>query len=553
MIRYLFLVLFLLSSAVNAATYYVDCDNGNDSNDGSGTSVPKLTVGSITIGANDTIYIKSGTTCNEQISITVDGVTITNWPTDTDGERNFVTSPISFDPSGKWTIDGDNTRAYGILTTAASSVTITDGEIKNTTENGISFNLDTAATTDSNFTVTRVIVHAIGPGITITGEADYNNGTCFFARTGPSTGTAVLSTITYTDTVAYDCGKHGYDARWRVTNVTYNRALAYNNGLTGTGHGFSTHPLFAEFVGTTGWTDVDGGGAGTIYSRARTSTSDVEQRFINSTDNVILTKNTGTPTTPGTNEWGVNATTLYVNIGASLTGKTLLMKRHPHGPFIYTNSVSWGNLDGLTANEGHGFSADDLSGPAYYFGNYAYDNAGDGFKTLRGESIVWRGNISQSNDDSGFAITSCTNCEFTNNTADQNGTRGFWDGGVTSVNVDISNNIATNDATRGFSMETGTVAASGYSDVDNITFGNVNNGCTGVVNCTATDPMYAGGRVPRNREGLRLKAASTLRRDGTEQNVGNYIDGLGRAFSHPPTIGGMEAASGDEASTRTNR
>ncbi len=36
-------------------------------------------------------------------------------------------------------------------------------------------------------------------------------------------------------------------------------------------------------------------------------------------------------------------------------------------------------------------------------------------------------------------------------------------------------------------------------------------------------------------------------------NVGNYIDGLGRAFSHPPSIGGVEAASGDEILNRTAR
>lgn len=547
----LFLLLISFSLPSLAATYYVDCNSGNDSNDGSTAELAKLTVGSITIGANDTIYIKAGTTCEEQISLTVDGVTITNWPTDTDGAQNFATGVSSFTNAGKWIIDCAGSRNYGILATAVSNTTISDGEIRGCVENGISWNLDTASTTDSNFTVSRVIVHDVGPGITITGEADYNNGTCFFARTGPTTGTAVLSGLTFTDTVAYNCGKHGYDTRWRVTNVQHTRALAFNNGLTSTGHGFSIHPLFAEFIGTTGWTDVDGAGAGTVYSRARTSTSDAERLFINSTDNVILTKNTSTPTTPGSGEWGVDATTLYVNIGAALTGKTLLMKRHPHGPFIYTQCVSRNNVDSQAAAEGHGFSADDLSGPAYYFGSFAYDNAGDGFKTLRGESIVWRGTLSYSNDDSGYAITSCTNCEISNSVADSNGTRGFYDLGITSLNVDLTNLIATNDATRGFSFVAGTLAASGFSQANLYSYRNVNNSCTGVTCTTTIDPPYIGGSNPTTRDGFKLKSGSTLIGTGTPLNVGGYIGVDGRAFSIPnPAIGAFEA---QEILNRTTR
>ncbi len=537
------------------ATYYVDCTNGNNSNDGLSTGAPKLTVGNITIGASDVIRIKGGTVCNEQITLTsVDGVTIENWPSDSDSVN---------DTSGRWIIDGQNTRSYGILADRTTNTTISDGILRNATQNGHAWVNDSAGVTDSNMTLNRVIAHDIGPGIyPMSGESEFDNGTCFFARTGFNTGTAVLDGLTYNDTVAYNCGKHGYDTRWRLLNVTYNRAVAYEAGLTSTGHGFSIHPLFETFTAT-GWTDADGGGAGTVYYRDRSSNSNQERRFINSTNNVILDQNTGTPTAPSTNQWGVvsaggggactgNATVgcLYVNIGGALTGKTFIVKRFPHGPFIYNQCVSYNNRDSQSLVEGHGFSADDLSGPAVYNSSYAYGNEGDGFKTLRGESIVWRGNLSYLNGDSGFALTSCTNCELTNNTADSNVTRGFWDGGIVSVNVDITNNIATNDVARGFSMSAGTVAASGYSDASNITFNNANNGCTGVVNCTASDPGYVGGLTPTTKEGFRL-GTGAARRAGTDLNIGNYQDNGNRAFAHPPSIGAWEAASGDIATART--
>ena len=543
---YVFL-LCLLSVQAWGAIYFIHGDTGDDLNDGSSALAPKRTYGSITVSAGDYFYIKGGTTLEEQLSITADSITITNWPTDTAGAQNFATGDASYDTSGKWIIDCENTRQFGIYGRAISSLTMMDGEIKNCTENAVHVTADTAATTESNIAHVRLIAHDIGPGIASpSGETQYHIGTCFFARTAyPTvTGTAVLDGVTYTDTVAYNCGKHGYDTRWRVLNVRHVRALAYNSGLTATGHGFSIHPLFETFS-SSGWTNP----SSTIYCRDRSSNSNQERRVVESSANVILTQNTATPQTPASGEWGVvsqggggvcdgsdTVGFLYVNVGSVLTGKSFIVKRFPHGPFWYVDSVAHNNVDALSQAEGHGFSADDLSGPAYYINSYAYDNAGDGFKTLRGESIVWRGDISNSNDDSGFAITNCTNCEFTNNTANANGTRGFWDIGITSVNVDITNNLATNDVLRGFSMSAGTVAASGYSDADNNSYGNVNNGCSGVVNCATSDPSYLGGASPTSAAGFCLEPDSALLDAGTY--IGAYIYGYGgESLPNPSPIG----------------
>lgn len=530
--RYLALLLCALSMQVGAVTYYIDCTGGSDANNGLSTGAPKLTVGSITLGANDSLNIKGGSVCAEQISITsLSGVTIAAYG------------------AGKWIIDGGNARSYGILATSTDNTTISDGEIYGATENAISWNNDTAATTKTTFTVNRVTAHDIGPGLaTPSGEAQFNDGTCFFARSGPSTGTAVLTRLTYNNTIAYNCGKHGYDTRWRVESVLHNRAVAYRSGLSATGHGFSSHPLFAN---TGGWALV----SGNIYTRDRSSAADQERRIVNSTDSTVLLQNTSTPLTPGTNEWGVIAAggggactnnvslgCLTVNIGGAITGKTFIVKRMPHGPFTYLECTAYDNVDSQLANEGHGFSADDLSGPARYFSSLAYGNAGHGFTTLRGENIQWVGNVAFDNGGSGIHFNNCTNCEVTNNSVSANTTRGIWDAGITSINVDITNTIAISDRTRGMSVVAGTSGAAGFSSSNNYSFNNSTNACSNVT-CVEADTKLTGGPYPTTAADFRLEAASPLIRAGVY--VGPYSDYRGCPFWNPPSIGAYEICAGD--------
>lgn len=523
--RSLALACLVLALPAWGATYYVDCDNGNNGNDGSSTALAKLTVGNITIAGSDTVYIKGGTTCREQITLTsIDGVTIANWPSDTDDE------------AGAWIIDGENTRSYGILADRTSNTTISDGEIKNATQNAIAWVNDSAGVTDTNMTLNRVVAHDIGPGVyPMSGESQFDDGTCFFARTGPNTGTAVLNGLTYNDTAAYNCGKHGYDTRWRLLNVTHNRAVAYETGLTSTGHGFSAHPLFETFT-STGWTDADGGGAGTIYYRDRSSNANEERRIVETSAATILTQNTGTPTAPANGEWGRvvagaggacagNATVgcLYVNVGGVLTGKTFIVKRFAHGPFVYNQCRAYNIRDTFALSEGHGFSMDDLSGPGVYNGSYAYDNEGHGFTTLRGESVQWLGSIARNNALSSFHFNNCTNCEASNTVGAGSGTRAYWDGGFTSVNVDLTNNVAINDAVRGFNMSAGTAAASGFSSAANYSHNNDTNTCANVT-CTEADPQFIGGANPTTPWQFAPGARSPLAKAGRANNTADDAD-----------------------------
>lgn len=66
-------------------------------------------------------------------------------------------------------------------------------------------------------------------------------------------------------------------------------------------------------------------------------------------------------------------------------------------------------------------------------------------------------------------------------------------------------------------------------------------------------PGFVGGTAPTTTAGFRLTSASPLRRVGLDLNIGNVQDAGKRAFSHPPSIGAWEAASGDLAAERTLR
>lgn len=64
-------------------------------------------------------------------------------------------------------------------------------------------------------------------------------------------------------------------------------------------------------------------------------------------------------------------------------------------------------------------------------------------------------------------------------------------------------------------------------------------------------PDFTGGSTPTTAVGFKLNANSPLRGTGMDLNLGNIPDHGNRAFSHPPSIGAWEAASGDIATART--
>lgn len=140
-----------------------------------------------------------------------------------------------------------------------------------------------------------------------------------------------------------------------------------------------------------------------------------------------------------------------------------------------------------------------------------------------------------------------------NNTMVNCGTYGVYAGAATAA-INIKNNSITGTSANGiYRGASGTVDS--YNNVFGPTTPYSDNGVAGVAGTgdKAVDPGFVGGPNPTTSAGYKLKASSVLRRVGLNLNIGNVQDYSNRAFHNPPSIGAYEAASGDEASTRTAR
>ncbi len=122
--------------------------------------------------------------------------------------------------------------------------------------------------------------------------------------------------------------------------------------------------------------------------------------------------------------------------------------------------------------------------------------------------------------------------------------------GGASVTTNAYNNIAANCSVNGFNKGgSSTLVQSNNLCGQSVT--TCNNGFGGVSGINNAD--WVGGNTPTSATGFRLNGSSALRRAGLDLNLGNIQDKGNRAFAHPPSIGAWETASGDIASTRTNR
>lgn len=119
--------------------------------------------------------------------------------------------------------------------------------------------------------------------------------------------------------------------------------------------------------------------------------------------------------------------------------------------------------------------------------------------------------------------------------------------GAGSSVVNASNNISAN-CKFGFVSAGGTGTKTLTTNAD---FGNTTRYSGFASGSTNANPLWVGGQYPTTYSGYRLSSGSTIRRAGTELNIGNVQDYGNRAFQHPPSIGAWEVTSGDSASSRT--
>ena len=492
-------LIFAGSNHANAAIKYFDANFG-DGGDGSYTS-PYNQFSDATVTAGDFFICKG--TFNEQVTLTnVANISIYPWN--------------GFD----CVLDGQNTYDYGISADRTTGLNVGNIEIKNYTRNGIKVFTGTAATTISSVVISGTKIHDIGPGTTLPfSEYEVEKGTCLFMRTNTSS-TAIIDGVSILDVDAYNCGKHGIDFRFQVRNVTIDRAKVWETGLTATGHGISIHPWKET---ATGWTLV----SGNVYTKNRFSVNDQEQRMVDQTNRRVFAW-AASSTNPGVYEWGTTtagvgacstaASTgcVYANIGGPDPDTvTMSEKRFKHGPFLIKNSIAHDIDSGVDTAEGHGFDADDLSGPATFLNNLSYDNYGNGMMSFFGENVSFIGNVVMNNGGSGIYSYLCTSCSAYNNTIHSNNDLGFYDGGTENAGLKLKNNIFTNNTTRSAGLTSSTTNSSGFSAANNIAWNNVtNNACNGFT-CTQADPHYVGGSDPTTVAGLKV-ANSTYGSSGSE-------------------------------------
>lgn len=155
----------------------------------------------------------------------------------------------------------------------------------------------------------------------------------------------------------------------------------------------------------------------------------------------------------------------------------------------------------------------------------------------------------------GIAVfgTTPTGIEIIHNVVAYNGDRGIE---IVPTNaMTIRNNVAFRNTDDGINR-----ADAGQVEEYNSSFGNGGDAFALVGNSQAagtgsimSNPKFVGGSSPTTAQGFRLSAASPLRSAGKELNLGAIQDNGNRAFSHPPSIGAWEVASGDTAEERTTR
>lgn len=247
--------------------------------------------------------------------------------------------------------------------------------------------------------------------------------------------------LLYRDCNAYSIAGHGFFApiNWRAVNtlsfdsvannysVRYERCIAWDIGRNTTvqayNHGFSS--ISARVIlgnginnGTAGWTLV----SGTTYSRlvsglvpqpgTVTTISDIFGITYRSELGIypgLLRKNTSTPTTPGTGEFGVSGGTLYINLGAVLDIRTQLNLQVSRCQDIqYSNCEAYRVSSWVDGTEGFGFATDEWS-VADFENCYAHHNGQAGFFVHFGENVTWRGGALNDNVRYGFYTSGSVN------------------------------------------------------------------------------------------------------------------------------------------------
>ena len=298
-------------------TYYIDPDNGSDST-GDGTEANPYRKGPSQAGAavpnalGNTYLFKRGTVMSEGLDSTFTGNAANEGQRVTYGAYGSADNPPRIDVAGA--------AAYCIQIQNKERVTVQDFDLYGSTN--VNMRILNNVTRACSYTqIKRVRAYGSAfDGISMT--AGNNAG-----GVAPSPALGVV----FDGCEGHRNGQHGVAVIAYATGAIIKNCYATGNSLTSSGWGVYHGGQGVTYTGASGWTI-----AGNVKSR--TSAMGIKPYGVwsgNTTSGVYeLAENAGTPTTPGTGEWGYNGTTVYVNIGAPSGGYSIAIIFQPN-----TNAV----------------------------------------------------------------------------------------------------------------------------------------------------------------------------------------------------------------------
>lgn len=179
----------------------------------------------------------------------------------------------------------------------------------------------------------------------------------------------------------HDNGQHGVAIVAYATGAVLRNCRASNNSLSSSGWGVYHGGWGQTFIGTSGWAI-----SGNVKSRALA----VEPASVISGNTVggafFLAKNTGTPTTPGTGEWGYSAGTLYVNLGVIASGYAVAVIYQHNSGAVIERCTAWGHVNPDFDMVGIGVDRG-VSG-AVIRRCLSYDNGGSAFQCNQASDVL---------------------------------------------------------------------------------------------------------------------------------------------------------------------
>lgn len=550
--RALTFLLLLAWGQAWGATYWVDA-SGTGTGSANGSSVANQCAGPADADCTaatggDTVYL-----CNAAATVTLADSGVSN--------TNRLTYDTSCPGGTPMEIDGAGAQTACLIVTGSHlNIHGTDGnpwtspdaltKVHNCTERGIMLDGVLSNVTLRDF---NTYDH---PG---TAQGDEKGAGLIIDNVTSPGATSPVSNILFEDIYSHDNGAFGYATSTSGAGITCRRCRLDENGALWHGGGAFIHPYRSTL--TSGWTDIDGGGAGTAYSRAvLSSTDDVDVVYwINNTQFLTDIGTCGSPAvgqfcyTPGNPGVGL----FYINIGQDPNGQSIQYRRGPLTGVVIEDSSASNNV-ASDGTHGAGFQPDDLAGSVIVRRSYASNNAGAGFKAFRNQGTIFESVIAWGNgtdtrnslgDQSGLHIDETTAGVVRHATLANNGTYGYQQGTGTSTGTNV---ILAGNGSHGARAVVGTLTLS-YADVFGNTSGATTTASGGTVNASnglTEAPDFTGGASPTTAAGFCLKSDSPLLAAGTY--LGAWATGYaGHDLGNPPAIGARGTCRGrPSAATR---